>query len=362
MKGKRAKSKGEKNMIRKNVSLFLTFMLALFLTACGSAPQQSGTTQNQSKPPSGSPAPSNGSSGSNTPAAKKLVIGTSVPSLEFTFFVAAQKAWEDAAKQAGAEAPFYNAENNQAKQNKDIEDMVVKKVNAIVVIPITTDGVIPAIKYANENGIPVFTVDRSISSGDAKVVAHIGTNHEDMGEKAAKLFLKGLEEKYPNAKEFKVAELQGTPGSSAAIERGKGLHNVLDKDPRVKFVASLNGEFQSTLATTVTENILTANPQLQGIISHNDMMIEGALQAATTANRAKDLVMVGMDGQVSTVKKILSGEIYGTYLQLPSMLGDGLKAAVKHLNGEKVDEKVWVPTEQIDKSNADQMLKSNKAW
>jgi len=346
-------------MIRRNVSLFIVSMLVFLLAACGSSPQQGSPETGQ--------APNNNTSQPDQSAAdkkeeKKFVIGTSVPSLEFTFFVAAQKAWEEAAKELDVEAPFYNGENNQAKQNKDIEDMVVKKVDAIVVIPITTEGVIPAIRYANENGIPVFTVDRSITSGEAEIVAHIGTNHEEMGENAAKLFLRGLEEKYPDAKEYKIAELLGTPGSSAAIERGKGIHNILEKDPRIKFVASLNGEFQSTLATTVTENILTANPELHGIIAHNDMMIEGALQAATTAGRDKDLIMVGMDGQISTAEKIKSGEIYGTFLQLPSMLGDGMKAAIKHLNGEKVDENVWVPTELIDKANVEDMISQQKVW
>ncbi|SDI42267.1 D-ribose ABC transporter substrate-binding protein [Paenibacillus naphthalenovorans] len=338
----------------KNGFTTMLILLLVFLTACsGSAPSGSnGSATNQ--PPT--PAPQGGGT-----ADKKLVIGTSVPSLEFTFFVAAQKSWQETAKELGVEAPFYNAENNQAKQNRDVEDMIVKKVNAIVLIPITTEGVTPAIKAANEAGIPVFTVDRSVTSKDAKVVAHIGTNHEDMGENAAKLFLKGLEEKYPNEPVWNVAELQGTPGSSAAIERGKGIHNILENNPKVKIVASLNGEFQSTTAMRAAENILTANKTLHGFIAHNDMMIEGAWQAAKAANRDTQLIMVGMDGQKSTVEKIKSGEIYGSALQYPSMLGDGLKTAVKHLNQEKVEEQVWVPTDLIDQANADDMLKT-KAW
>lgn len=329
-------------MLKKALGLLMTLALIFALAACSSS--ESGGGQSSS-----------GDDG--------LVIGTSIPSLEFTFFVAAKKAWEAAANEAGvADAPFYNGENNQSKQNKDIEDMVVKGVDAIVVIPITTEGVIPAIKYANENGVPVFTVDRSIADGaGVDIVAHIGTDHEDMGENAARLFLDGLKEIHPDVANYKVAELEGTPGSSAAILRGKGIHNVLDAESNVEFVSSLTAEFQATMATTVTENILTANPDIHGIIAHNDMMAEGALQAAKSAGR-DDLVIVGMDGQVSTVKKVVSGEIYGTSLQLPSMLGDGLKAAVQHLNGEKVKNNVWVPTERIDKSNAQQMIDEGKSW
>ena len=145
--------------------------------------------------------------------------------------------------------------------------MVTRGVDALVIIPITTEGVIPAIKYANENGVPVFTVDRSVAEGSGvDVVAHIGTNHEEMGESAAKKFLEGLEEMYPDAETWKVAELEGTPGSSAAIERGKGIHNILDANDRVEIVTSLTGEFSSTVALDVTEDILTANSELHGII------------------------------------------------------------------------------------------------
>lgn len=290
-----------------------------------------------------------------------IVIGTSVPSLEFTFFVAAQKSWEATAEELGVEALFFNAEDNQSKQNQDIEDMVTRGVDALVIIPITTEGVIPAIRHANEQGIPVFTVDRSVEGDSVDIVAHIGTNHVEMGESAARKFLEGLEEKHPDAETWKVAELEGTPGSSAAIERGRGIHNVLEADERVEIVTSLTGEFSSTVALGVAEDILTANSELHGFISHNDMMIEGALQAANAAGRAEDLVLFGMDGQVSTVEKIITGEIYGTSLQLPSMLGDGMKAAFAHLNGEEVEQNVWVPTELIYQENAEEMLET-KAW
>lgn len=346
-------------MIRKCFVLMLAVAFVLALVGCSegsssNAEGNSGTNDAGENNAAGNAASGNADNGD-------LLIGASVPSLEFTFFVAAQKSWEEAADELGVEAPFYNAEDNQSKQNQDLEDMVTRGVDAIVVIPITTEGAVPAIKYANENGVPVFTVDRSAEGEDVEVVAHIGTNHVDMGEKAAQQFLEGLEERHPDVETWKVAELEGTPGSSAAIERGQGIHNVLEADDRVEIVTSLTGEFSSTVALDVAEDILTSNPELHGIISHNDMMIEGALQAASAANRADELVLVGMDGQKSTVQHIIEGNIYGTSLQLPSMLGDGLRTAVDYLNGEDVEENVWVPTELIDSSNAEEMLET-EAW
>lgn len=354
----------EGDSMKKNwLLLVIGSLLALMIVACSGG---GGSSSSSSSPDSNSESNSSNDAEQSVEESsdgEKYVIGTSVPSLEFTFFVATQKEWEQAAEEQGVEALFFNGEDNQSKQNQDIEDMVTRGVDALVIIPITTEGVIPAIRYANENGIPVFTVDRSVAEGSGvEVVAHIGTNHVDMGENAARKFLQGLEELHPDVATWKVAELEGTPGSSAAIERGRGIHNVLEADDRVEIVTSLTGEFSSTVALDVTEDILTAHSELHGIIAHNDMMIEGALQAAKGAGRAEDLVLYGMDGQVSTVERVLAGEIYGTSLQLPRMLGDGLRTAVKYLNGEEVEENVWVPTEIIDRDNAQSMLDEGKAW
>lgn len=348
-------------MTKRLFPFVLGIIMALMLAACSGG--ETNAPESEADPAEGESEQAEATGSSEGEAdGESFVIGTSVPSLEFTFFVAAQKSWEATAEELGVEALFFNGEDNQSKQNQDIEDMVTRGVDALVIIPITTEGVVPAIRHANENGIPVFTVDRSVADeSGVEVVAHIGTNHEDMGEHAAQKFLEGLEELHPDAETWKVAELEGTPGSSAAIERGKGIHNILEADDRVEIVTSLTGEFSSTVALDVTEDILTANSDLHGIISHNDMMIEGALQAASGAGRAEDLVLFGMDGQISTVEKVLSGEIYGTSLQLPSMLGDGMKTALAYLNGEEIEDNVWVPTELIHKENAEEMLET-KAW
>lgn len=323
----------------RKISLFMTIiMLLAVITGC-----------------SNSSTPSTGEGNSD-----KIVIGTSVASLGFLFFVEGQKAAEAAAEELGIDINFYDAEENQAKQNQDIEDMIVKGVDAIVVAPVTTEGIVPAIKQANEKNIPVFTVDRYVDSDEVEIVAHLGTDNIDMGANAAELFIKGLEAKYPNVEVFKVAELIGTAGSSTAMERGKGIHSILENHSKIEFVANLNADFQTTEAVSTTEDILTSNKELHGIIAHNDMMIEGAFRAADAAGRAEDLILVGMDGQKSTVEQIIKGDIYGSYLQQAAMLGEGVRTAVKHLDGEEVEKVIAIPTEEINPENAEEMVK--KAW
>lgn len=293
--------------------------------------------------------------------AKDYVIGASVPSLEFTYFAKMKEIWEDRGEELGIEAPLYNAENNQAKQVKDIEDMVIKQVDAIVLIPITTHGTIPAVKFANEHGVPVFTVDREIVSDEVDIVAHIGTNHVRIGEKAAELLLEGLKEKYPDAEKWNVVEIEGTPGASATIDRGQGIHNVLEAESKVNLVSSLNGEFKTTVARNVAENVLTANRDLHGVICHNDMMAMGVLSAAKALGRSDELVIMGIDGQISTVKEVIKGSIYATVIQYPSMIATGMEAAIDHLNGKELEARVWVKTDKITRENAQEYLEKY-AW
>ena len=121
--------------------------------------------------------------------------------------------------------------------------MIAKGMDGIVIIPITVEGAVPAIQYANEKNVPVITVDRQITEdADCEVLGFVGSDHKPMGVGCAELLVEGLEKMYPNEPEWIVVELTGTPGSSAAIDRGAGIHEVLDPIDKVT-VKTFNGEF-----------------------------------------------------------------------------------------------------------------------
>lgn len=301
---------------------------------------------------------------SSEEGAKTYHFGLSVPSLEFTFFAAMKTAMEKEFPRDNIEVIVYNGENNQEKQNKDIEDMISKGLDGIVLIPITVEGAVPAIKYANDNNVPVITVDRAVTPDTGAVtVSFVGSDHYPMGLQAGEMLIQALEEKFPDAEQWNVVELEGTPGSSAAIDRGRGINDAIAEDSRVKVIAALNGEFATTTATSIAEDVLTANPDLNAFVCHNDMMAEGCYQALINANRLGEIVVIGIDGQRSTVEKIAEGNIHGTVIQYPDRMAiKGIELLKSYIEGEQVDEINFVATEQIPPSDAQRYIDENLTW
>ena len=349
--------------MKKALSILLVIALLVAMSACAAPAAQPSASQSASA--SETTSVSQTPSASETPAAKKYQFGLSVPSLEFTFFAAMKTAVEKKFPAGGdIEVTVYNGENNQEKQNKDVEDMISKGLNGIVLIPITVEGAIPAIKYANEKKVPVITVDRQVTAETGvETVSFVGSDHYPMGVQAAEMLIKALNEKFPSAAKWNVVELEGTPGSSAAIQRGKGMNDTMAKEPKINIISSLNGEFSTTTATSIAEDVLTANPDLNAFICHNDMMAEGCYQALVNANKLGKVIIIGIDGQLSTVQKIVEGNIMGTVIQYPDRMSiKGIELLADFLNGKTVEATVYVPTEPIPPSEAQRFIDEKLAW
>jgi len=291
-------------------------------------------------------------------------FGFSVPSLEFTYFSTMKTVIEKTYPKDGISVTVYDAGNNQEQQNHDIEDMISAGVDGIVLIPITVEGAAPAIKYANEKAVPVITVDRAVTAETGvDVVSFVGSDHYTMGKQAAELLIAALEAKFPDQETWSVVELEGTAGSSAAIDRGAGMNDRMAEDSRIDIIASLNGEFSTTTATSVAEDVLTAHPDLNAFICHNDMMAEGCYQALVNANMLGKVVIIGIDGQSSTVQKIVDGNIMGTVIQYPDKMAlQGIELLAAYLNGETVEDTYYIETESIDSSNAKRFIDEGLAW
>lgn len=346
--------------MKKLLGVILVLSLVLALVACSSPSVDSSEPSDQQETMEQQTA----SAEMSEPISEPYNFGLSLPSLEFTFFATMKTNVEEQYPTDRIEVTVYNAENNQEKQNKDIEDMISKGVDGIVLIPITVEGAVPAIKYANEKGVPVITVDRAVTpETGVETVSFVGSDHYPMGVQAAEMLIAALEEKFPDAEKWNVVELEGTPGSSAAIERGAGIKDTLATESRINLISSLNGEFSTTTATSVAEDVLTANPELHGFICHNDMMAEGCYQALVNANRLGEVVIIGIDGQLSTVQKIVEGNIMGTVIQYPDRMAiKGIELLADYLDGKTVESTVYVPTEVIPPSEAQRFIDEGLAW
>ncbi|RIL82842.1 D-ribose ABC transporter substrate-binding protein [Staphylococcus cohnii] len=261
-----------------------------------------------------------------------VVIGVSISTLNNPFFVKIKDGIEKEAKKQGVKVKFADAQDDAAKQANDIDDLIQQKVDYLIVNPTDSDAISGSIQIANDEAIPVITLDRDVAKGD--VASFIASDNIKGGEMGGKLIVDEL------GKDAKVAELEGVPGASATRERGKGFHNVADQSLDV--VSKQSAKFNRTEGLNVTQNIIQAHPEIQAIFAQNDEMALGAVEAIGN----KDIKVVGFDGNEDAIKSVEKGKLFATVAQQPNLMGEeSVKTIMDLYNGKKVEKKNKIPLE-----------------
>ena len=261
-----------------------------------------------------------------------VVIGVSISTLNNPFFVKIKDGIEKEAKKQGVKVKFADAQDDAAKQANDIDDLIQQKVDYLIVNPTDSDAISGSIQIANDEAIPVITLDRDVAKGD--VASFIASDNIKGGEMGGKLIVDELGE------DAKVAELEGVPGASATRERGKGFHNVADKSLDV--VSKQSAKFNRTEGLNVTQNIIQAHPDIKAIFSQNDEMALGAVEAIGN----KDIKVIGFDGNEDAIKSVEKGKLFATVAQQPNLMGEeSIKTIMNLYNGKKVEKKNKIPLE-----------------
>ncbi|TSD88865.1 sugar ABC transporter substrate-binding protein [Mycobacterium sp. KBS0706] len=264
-------------------------------------------------------------------AQDKKTILTSVPSLGFPFFVHMMKELKAEAQKLGVASVESDGQNSAPKQTADVEAALVQKVDGIVISPIDVNAMAPVLTEAVEAGVPVVTIDRRVTGVDG-ILAHVGADNVLGGEAQAKWLM----ESYPNG--ATIVNLQGQPGASPAIDRNKGVHNVLDahKD-KYKFVAEQTANFARDQGLSITESILAGlSTPPDVIVAANDDMALGALEAVRGRNLQDKIKIIGFDALPEALGSIRDGGLAGTIEQFPG--GQSRKAVevlVDYLKTEK---------------------------
>lgn len=265
-------------------------------------------------------------------------IGLSVSTLNNPFFVSLAEGAEEAAEKAGVKLAVADAGDDSAKQQNDIEDLISRNVSVLIVNPVDSDAVAPAVQNAVSLGIKVISVDRVVNGVD--VDCQIASDNV-AGAKIATEYL--IEQIGEGAK---VAELQGVPGASATIDRGAGFHEAADEVLDV--AASQSANFERAEGMSVMENILQSEPELKGVFAHNDEMALGALQAIAASKT--DIKVVGFDATDDAVNEVKAGKMTATVAQKPELMGEtAILTAIKLIAGEEVEKSLPVEVELVTK-------------
>jgi ribose transport system substrate-binding protein len=274
-------------------------------------------------------------------------IGLSISTLNNPFFVTLRNGAQDAAKKEGAKLQVADAQDDAATQQDDVQNFVTQQVDAILINPVDTEAVVPAVRAANQANIPVLCLDRGASGGE--VATLIVSNNVEGGRMAA-------EELIDLVGSGPVAQLEGIPGTSAARDRGQGFEEVINDQDEVELVASQTANFARDQGLNVTENILQSNPDIKGIFAQNDEMALGAVRAL--GDRAgSEVKIVGFDGTEDALNAIQDGKMNATVAQQPARMGSlGVENAVKVIDGESVEKNISVPVKLVTKENVSRFL------
>lgn len=267
------------------------------------------------------------------------------------FWVDMEQAANEAAQKAGVrllvQAP--ERETDVEKQMQIVENLIQKHVDALVLAPCGSREIVPAIKKANEAGIPVLIVDtrvdeEALKAAGAHVETFIGSDNLKGGELAGEFMAARLNGK------GRVIVLEGIAGHETVEARKDGFLKAISRFPGMSLAASQTANAEQEKAFNVTQNLLQSDPDVQGLFAANDVMALGALQACKQMRRT-DLVIVGFDASDDARAAIRAGTMAGSVAQYPREMGRlGVESALERLQGKELPAYIPTKVDVIDRS------------
>lgn len=249
-----------------------------------------------------------------------------------------------------------DAGDRTEKQVADVENFIVQEMDAILISPKESAGLTGVVEKATDAGIPVIVLDRNVDTD--KFVTHIGGDNVVIGRAAGQYALDALGG--AGSAKGTVVEIWGGLGTQAAHDRADGFHEFLDGEAGVTFLLDQqSGDWKQDQAYEIMSTALRNHEDITIVYGHNDPMAYGAYLAAKDAGRESDIIFLGIDALPDEgVAWVHKGELAATFLY-PTPGAEGLRQALRHLNGESVEKSIILGTETITKENAEEILKKN---
>ena len=325
--------------IRLNCLCALTLLCGalLFVSGCTPAEEETSTTEAAGGSPSGT-----------------RKIGFSALTLKNPFFKIIADSVTEEGQANGFEVTVNDAERDVNTQSKHIDNYIAQGVSAIIINPADRVAIGPAIRKANEAGIPVFTCDLQCTAEDAKIAGHIGTDNYQGGRLAGEAMIEALGDGGGQVLilHFKQA--------NSCVLRVKGFmevveaHNKGRKSGMIEVVAELEGGGLRDEGFRATSDALQAHPNLAGVFAINDPSALGAWTALKQADKVGQITIIGFDGQLEGKQAILEGKIYADPIQFPKQMGQvSVRNIMAYLDGKEFEQTTLIPTKIYKKADAE---------
>ena len=324
---------------KKVVSAVLSVALIFSLSACGSSGDSKDSDKKSSKKDG-------------------YVVALCNSSLANTWRVQMQEEWEQEAKKLKEEGTvsdyiITNADGDITQQISDMEDLITKKVDLICISAASPTALAPVVEEAMDEGITVCVFDNDVDTDNCSM--KLTLNNVEFAEACAEYVCETLGGK------GKVIVLQGTSGTAVGDDRETGLQNVLKKYPDIEVIAEEWCDFDYAKAKSSMESLLSANSDIDGVISLGGAMTLAAIDAYEAAGRP--LVPMSGEGQNGFLKVWANkmSEGFETVAPVsPTCTGsESLRQGIKILNGEKVEFEQYIDMPIVTKDNLSEYLRED---
>ncbi len=310
-----------KNIARKSAALSLGLALVLAATGCNRG----------------------------EPAADGGKVTLAISTLNNPFFVDLRDGAKDEAAKAGLELTVVDAQNDSATQANQLATAATDGSKGVIINAVDSDAATAALAPVGAANLPIIAVDRSV--GETKIASFVASDNVAGGEQAAK----ALAEKLGGKGEIII--LEGVPGASSTNERGEGFTKGLAAFPDIKVVSSQPANYDRAKALDVATNLLQGNPDVAGVLSMNDEMALGAIQALGD-KAGKSVSVVGFDGTEDGFTAVEKGTLLATIAQNPAELGrQSVQIMNNVLQGKNVEATVAVAVNTVNAENVSEFTK-----
>lgn len=286
-------------------------------------------------------------------------IGVSMSQFDDNFLTVLRGGMQNhAAKLGDVQLQFEDAQKDVGRQLNQIQNFISSKVDAIIVNPVDTDATSKMTKLAAQSGIPLVYVNRV--PADWKTlpakVAFVGSNEIDSGTLEMKEVCRLMNGK------GNIVVMIGDLANQAARQRTQDVEDVIAKPPcdGIKILDKRVGNWGRTEGADLVSNWISAGLKFDAVVSNNDEMAIGAIQALKTAKMLDKVIVAGVDATTDALAAMKAGDLEVTVFQNAAAQGQGsVDTALKLAKGEKVPSMVWIPFELVTPANINDYLKKN---
>lgn len=273
------------------------------------------------------------------------MYGVSVMAHSNPFFLKESDTIKAIAEADGSEFTSPDPANDISTQVQQISEMIARGIDVLIVDPIDSEGIEPALVEAERAGIPVINIDSVVTNKDL-VQSIIVSDNVDAGRQAGRTLCESI------GGEGKIAIVNWS-ALGAVRDRTDGLKQVIEEEfPNVEIVADQDANGIVEDAQSITDTFLQANPDLKGIFAINDPTAQGVAAALQGANKTKDVVVVSVDGSQNGIDMIKEGQLMSSPVQQPALIAEtATKVAKQVWSGQTPEKEIIIPVINITPDN-----------